>query len=57
VVPSQKQLEAKARFAEAVAYAKAINNNPKEKAKWKKKVAVGSSVYQTVLKWYLNNKV
>lgn len=55
VVPSKKQKKAKTWFAQAVAFAQSINNNPVEKAKWMKKVKKGSSVYQTALKWYLNN--
>jgi hypothetical protein len=40
------------RFAEAVAYAQAINRNPKKKAAYAKKAGKGKSVYHFALKEY-----
>lgn len=40
-------------FAEAVAYAQSIVHNPKEKAKYAKKLKKGASVYHAAIKEYL----
>jgi hypothetical protein len=54
VKPSRKQLREKGRFAEAVAFAQSINNNPKKKAAYK--VAEGQSVFNAAISDYLKRK-
>ena len=54
VKPSRKQLKEKSRFAEAVAYAQSINNNPKKKAAYK--VAEGQTVFNAAISEYMNRK-
>ena len=56
VKPSQQQKEKRKTFAEAVAYARAINNDPKQKAAYLKKVKKGESVYHFALKEFLSGK-
>ncbi|MDQ2753030.1 MAG: hypothetical protein M3R72_08405 [Bacteroidota bacterium] len=53
VKPSEQQKEGRKLFAEAVAYAKAISQNPVQKAHYQKKVKLGESVYHFALKEYL----
>lgn len=53
VMPSARQKERQELFAKAVAYARAINRNPEQKAIYLKKVKKGESVYQYALKEYL----
>ena len=53
VKPSEGQKEKRKRFAEAVAYATAINRNPQQKALYQQKVQNGQSVYHYALKEYL----
>jgi hypothetical protein len=53
VKPSKLQKEKRKTFAAAVLYAQAINNDPKQKALYKKKVKKGQSVYHYALKEYL----
>lgn len=57
VVPSILQKEQRGDFAEAVAYAKTINNDPVLKAKYAKKVKKGKSVFQYAIQEYLKKKV
>ena len=56
VVPSELQKEQRSGFAEAVAYAKSINNDPVLKAKYAKKVKKGKSVFQYAIQEYLQRK-
>lgn len=53
VKPSAKQKEGRNVFAEAVAYAKGINNDPVKKAEYQKKVKAGKKVYHFAMKEYL----
>ena len=53
VKPSKGQKEGRKLFAEAVAYAKAINRNVEQKALYLQKVKKGQSVYHYALKEYL----
>ena len=53
--PSPLQEKQRSRFAEAVAYAKNINNTPALKKLYEKKAKKSKSVYQYVLKEYLKN--
>ena len=55
IKPSPQQQVQRSRFAEAVAYAKHINNTPALKALYVKKARNSKSVYQYVLKAYLKN--
>ncbi len=55
VKPSDLQTNQRIRFADAVAYAKAINNNPEQKAAYQKKVKQRESVYQYAIKEFLKN--
>lgn len=57
VKPSAMQKEKRKVFAEAVAYAKAINNDPVRKAAYLAKVPKGKTVYQFALKEYLKAKL
>jgi len=51
VIPSVAQLEEKSRFAAAVAYARAIVNDPVRKVTYK--AHPGSTVYHSAIKDYL----
>lgn len=53
VKPSPLQKERRKVFGEAVAYARAINNDPVRKAAYLPKVPKGKTVYQFALKEYL----
>jgi hypothetical protein len=53
VKPSELQKLYRARFTEAVAYAKAISRHPLQKAAYQHKVKNGQSVYHYALKEYL----
>ncbi len=55
VQPSELQVAKRKLFAEAVAYARNINNNPVLKAEYKKKVKKGQRVYHYAIKEYLRN--
>lgn len=55
IKPSPLQKKQRSRFAEAVAYAKHINNTPELKAAYVKKAKKSKSVYQYVLKEFLKN--
>lgn len=56
IVPSGSQLQKRSRFAEAVAYAKTINNSPILKADFLKRNGAVRSVYQGALKEFLNRE-
>jgi len=56
VKPSRLQKKLRNRFADAVAYAQSINNDPTKKAKYKKKARKGQSVYHYALKEFLKKK-
>lgn len=53
IIPSPSQKEKRSRFAEAVSYAKTINNSPVLKADYIKRVGNVRSVYQHALKEFL----
>jgi hypothetical protein len=55
VKPTELQLRYRERFAEAVRYARQINNDPVKKAAYP--VPKGKTVYQTALKDYLNGNI
>ncbi|MEJ8842837.1 hypothetical protein WG954_10625 [Lacibacter sp. H375] len=56
VLPSPLQKQQRSGFAEAVAYAQSINNDPILKAKYAKKVKKGKSVFQYAIQEFLKNK-
>lgn len=56
IVPSSSQLQKRSRFADAVAYAKTINNSPILKADFLKRNTGVRSVYQGALKEFLNRE-
>jgi hypothetical protein len=56
VVPSAKQQAWKSVFAEAVAYAKNINNDPVQKSKYAARLAKGKSVYHAAVSEYLSTR-
>ena len=51
VVPSEKQLKEKSRFAEAIRFAQGIINDPVKKAAYK--VEKGQTVYNAAIKDYM----
>jgi hypothetical protein len=53
IKPSRLQKEKRKSFAEAVAYARAINNDPVKKALYKKKVKKGQRVFNYAIKEFL----
>ncbi len=53
VKPSELQMLYKTLFAEAVAYAQAINRDPQQRTLYLEKVKKGQSVYHYALKEYL----
>lgn len=55
VKPSKLQKVKRKSFADAVTYAKAINNDPVKKALYKKKVKRGERVFNYAIKEYLKN--
>ena len=55
VKPSKLQKIKRKSFAMAVAYAKAINNDPVKKALYKKKIKKGQRVFNYAIKEYLKN--
>ncbi len=56
VVASNAQLQKRSRFAEAVAYAKTINNSTILRADYIKRVGNVKSVYQHALKHFLSRE-
>lgn len=55
VKPSKLQKQKRSKFAEAVAYAKKINDDPQQKAKYQKKVKKGQTVFIYAVREYLKN--
>ena len=55
VVPTEKQLLQKSRFAKAVEYAKAIIANPEKKIEVASYTPKGKLVYHQAIKDYLKN--
>jgi hypothetical protein len=56
IVPSDSQILKRNRFAEAVAYAKTINNSPIFRADFIKRKGDVKSVYQSALKEFLDRE-
>ncbi len=56
IVPSNSQIKKRARFADAVAYAKTINNSEVFKADFIKRKGGVKSVYQSALKEFLDRE-
>lgn len=56
IIPSSAQKQKRSRFAEAVAYAKTINNSPVLKLDFLKRSGPVKSVYQSALKEFLNRE-
>jgi hypothetical protein len=56
VKPSVLQQQKRSRFAEAVAYAQRINNDPVLKAQYKQKVKKRQTVYHYALQEYLKKE-
>jgi hypothetical protein len=56
IVPSEFQVKKRSRFADAVAYAKTISNNPIFRADFIKRKGDVKSVYQEALKEYLGRE-
>ncbi len=50
---TEMQKKQRSKFAEAVAYAKAINNDPVRKGEYKNKVKAGQTVYHYALREYM----
>lgn len=57
VKPSANQQMRRNVFAEAVAYAQAINNNPAKKAAYQKKLMKGQTVYRAAIAEYMRKHV
>ena len=55
IKPSAEQKKQRGLFAEAVAYAKIINDNPELKAQYKKKVKRRQTVFNYAVKEYMRN--
>lgn len=53
VKPSKQQKTQRSLFAKAVAYAKAINNDPVKKAQYSKKVKKGQTVFRYAIREYM----
>ncbi len=56
IIPSEPQLQKRSRFAEAVAYAKSINNSEILRSDFVKRNGEVRSVYQAALKEFLNRE-
>ncbi len=56
IKPSSLQKEKRSRFAEAVAYAQRINNDPVLKAQYRQKVKKKQTVYHYALQEYLKKE-
>lgn len=54
IKPSKKQRQKRTLFAEAVAYAKAINADPERKELYKAKVKKGQTVYHFAIREFMN---
>lgn len=57
VKPSANQKMRRSVFADAVAHAKEINNNPAKKAAYKKKLKKGQTVYRAAISQYMKEHV
>ncbi len=53
VTPSHRQQAGRSLFAEAVAFAKTINNDPVKKAQYQQMIGKGRSVYHYALQEYM----
>jgi hypothetical protein len=56
IKPSKLQKKGRNRFAEAVAYAQSINNDPVKKASYTKKVKKGHTVFNFAIQEFLKGK-
>jgi hypothetical protein len=56
IIPSDSQIKKRSRFADAVAYAKTINNSPVFRADFIKRKGEVKSVYQSALKEFLDRE-
>ncbi len=56
IVPSAVQKVQRSKFAEAVAYAKAINDDPIQKAAYLKKIPKGKKVFNFAMAEYMKRK-
>ena len=56
IIPSEFQVKKRSRFADAVAYAKTISQNPVFRADFVKRKGEVKSVYQEALKEYLGRE-
>ena len=56
VKPSKLQKKGRNRFAEAVAYAQSINNDPVKRASYAKKVKKGHTVFNYAIQEFLKGK-
>lgn len=56
IKPSKLQKQKRKLFADAVAYAQAINNDPAKKVLYKKRVKKGQTVYHYAIKEFLERK-
>ena len=56
IIPTEEQKKKRTKFADAVAFAKQINNNPAEHKKWKKDYPNAMSVFQAAISWYMKNE-
>ncbi len=56
IIPSEFQVKKRSRFADAVAYAKTISQNPVFRADFVKRKGDVKSVYQEALKEYLGRE-
>ncbi len=55
IKPSKSQKKQRSKFKEAVRYAQAINNDPVQKAAYKKKVKKGQTVYHAAVREYMES--
>jgi hypothetical protein len=55
VVQTKKQKNVQTKFAKAVAFAREVINTPSLKAQWQLKTTEGKTIYNTALKWYMEN--
>lgn len=53
--PTPAQEARRIEMAYAVAFAREINSDPAERAKWKKRAKGYTNVYQAAVSWYLKN--
>jgi len=55
IILTTNQKKAQSKFAKAVAFAQEIIYTPALKAQWQLKTPQGKTVYNTALKWYMEN--